>query len=104
MSTPHYDKGRPKRRSDTVSGFNSVVTDLCGSLTETARLLQNVRSVFGRRSATRAHVELELAREYAGRTVDSRDEGSTLSEIGTFDWILIIVSANVTAAARTQTT
>ncbi|XP_050561376.1 probable phospholipid-transporting ATPase IA isoform X4 [Spodoptera frugiperda] len=33
-------------------------------LTETARLLQNVRSVFSRRSATRATMELELSREY----------------------------------------
>lgn len=36
----------------------------CGSLTETARLLQNVRSVFSRRSATR-NMELEMSREYS---------------------------------------
>ncbi|XP_013175124.1 PREDICTED: probable phospholipid-transporting ATPase IA isoform X5 [Papilio xuthus] len=34
------------------------------SLTETARLLQNVRSVFGRRSAAGAAADLELSREY----------------------------------------
>ncbi|KAL0884283.1 hypothetical protein ABMA27_016269 [Loxostege sticticalis] len=34
------------------------------SLTETARLLQNVRSVFSRRSATR-NMELEMSREYS---------------------------------------
>ncbi|XP_014356918.2 probable phospholipid-transporting ATPase IA isoform X4 [Papilio machaon] len=33
-------------------------------LTETARLLQNVRSVFGRRSAAGAAADLELSREY----------------------------------------
>ncbi|XP_028167293.1 probable phospholipid-transporting ATPase IA isoform X1 [Ostrinia furnacalis] len=36
------------------------------SLTETARLLQNVRSVFSRRSASRT-LELEMSREYAPR-------------------------------------
>ncbi|CAH2242694.1 jg11426 [Pararge aegeria aegeria] len=39
-----------------------------GSLTETARLLQNVRSVFGRRSATRVNMELELSRKCARPT------------------------------------
>ncbi|XP_026745960.1 probable phospholipid-transporting ATPase IA isoform X2 [Trichoplusia ni] len=34
------------------------------SLTETARLLHNVRSVFSRRAAARAALELELSREY----------------------------------------
>lgn len=33
-------------------------------LTETARLLRNVRNVFSRRSNTRVNMELELSREY----------------------------------------
>lgn len=44
---------------------------LCRSLTETARLLHNVRSVFSRRS-TRAQTELELSREYrTARVLDA---------------------------------
>lgn len=44
---------------------------LCRSLTETARLLHNVRSAFSRRS-TRALTELELSREYrTARVLDA---------------------------------
>ena len=49
-----------------------VTASLCGSLTETARLLQNVRSVFSRRSTTRANLELELSREYTKKTSPQR--------------------------------
>ncbi|CAH2062718.1 unnamed protein product, partial [Iphiclides podalirius] len=45
-------------------------------LTETARLLQNVRSVFGRRSATRVNAELELSHGFAF----SQEEGGTVSQ------------------------
>lgn len=37
-------------------------------LTETARLLRNVRNVFSRRSNTRVNMELELSREYHTKT------------------------------------
>ncbi|XP_045459534.1 probable phospholipid-transporting ATPase IA [Melitaea cinxia] len=46
------------------------------SLTETARLLQNVRSVFGRRSAARATTELELSHGFAF----SQEEGASVSQ------------------------
>ncbi|CAH2092341.1 unnamed protein product [Euphydryas editha] len=49
---------------------------LCGSLTETARLLQNVRSVFGRRSTARATTELELSHGFAF----SQEEGASVSQ------------------------
>ncbi|XP_075972322.1 ATPase phospholipid transporting 8A1 isoform X3 [Anticarsia gemmatalis] len=45
-------------------------------LTETARLLQNVRSVFSRRSATRATMELELSHGFAF----SQEEGGSVSQ------------------------
>ncbi|KAI8440622.1 hypothetical protein MSG28_001841 [Choristoneura fumiferana] len=53
-----------------------AVCALCGSLTETARLLQNVRSVFSRRSATRANLELELSHGFAF----SQEEGGSVSQ------------------------
>ncbi|XP_053599624.1 probable phospholipid-transporting ATPase IA isoform X4 [Plodia interpunctella] len=46
------------------------------SLTETARLLQNVRSVFTRRSTTRANLELELSHGFAF----SQEEGASVSQ------------------------
>lgn len=46
------------------------------SLTETARLLQNVRSVFTRRSTSRAAVELELSHGFAF----SQEEGGSVSQ------------------------
>ncbi|KAJ0179615.1 hypothetical protein K1T71_005327 [Dendrolimus kikuchii] len=46
------------------------------SLTETARLLQNVRSVFSRRSATRATMEFELSHGFAF----SQEEGGSVSQ------------------------
>ncbi|KAG6460163.1 hypothetical protein O3G_MSEX011818 [Manduca sexta] len=46
------------------------------SLTETARLLQNVRSVFSRRSGTRATMELELSHGFAF----SQEEGGSVSQ------------------------
>ncbi|CAB3235623.1 unnamed protein product [Arctia plantaginis] len=48
----------------------------CGSLTETARLLHNVRSVFRRRSAARAATELELSHGFAF----SQEEGGSVSQ------------------------
>nr|XP_037870824.1 probable phospholipid-transporting ATPase IA isoform X3 [Bombyx mori] len=45
-------------------------------LTETARLLQNVRSVFTRRSTSRAAVELELSHGFAF----SQEEGGSVSQ------------------------
>ncbi|KAH9638255.1 hypothetical protein HF086_013693 [Spodoptera exigua] len=53
-----------RTRATRSCGWRRSPRALCGSLTETARLLQNVRSVFSRRSATRATMELELSREY----------------------------------------
>ncbi|XP_060800774.1 probable phospholipid-transporting ATPase IA isoform X1 [Amyelois transitella] len=46
------------------------------SLTETARLLQNVRSVFSRRSTTRVNMELELSHGFAF----SQEEGGSVSQ------------------------
>ncbi|XP_059059545.1 LOW QUALITY PROTEIN: probable phospholipid-transporting ATPase IA [Achroia grisella] len=46
------------------------------SLTETARLLQNVRSVFSRRSATQSNMELELSHGFAF----SQEEGGSVSQ------------------------
>ncbi|KAJ8727263.1 hypothetical protein PYW08_015660 [Mythimna loreyi] len=55
---------------------SALLTHPRHSLTETARLLQNVRSVFSRRSATRAAMELELSHGFAF----SQEEGGSVSQ------------------------
>ncbi|XP_047023526.1 probable phospholipid-transporting ATPase IA isoform X7 [Helicoverpa zea] len=55
---------------------SALLTHPRHSLTETARLLQNVRSVFSRRSATRATMELELSHGFAF----SQEEGGSVSQ------------------------
>ncbi|GAB0091473.1 Phospholipid-transporting ATPase [Sergentomyia squamirostris] len=53
-----------------------VIKEPRTSLTETARLLRNVRNVFSRRSNTRVNMELELSHGYAF----SQEEGGTVTQ------------------------
>ncbi|XP_014207463.1 probable phospholipid-transporting ATPase IA isoform X3 [Copidosoma floridanum] len=64
------------RKSDPGNLFHAQ--DYRSSLTETARLLKNVKSVFTRRSnaATRVNVEVELSHGFAF----SQEEGGTVSQ------------------------